>query len=178
MEGEALRLRWWTRQDPTGQHRGRPLGRRHRTPLKPRKSVLVVPNPRVCRGGEAVGNPYSADNDVLAVLPLRVFAHTAEIDAAAALMLPTSSRIPASQRAVRRSPSTLNTKASELLSSQSNVLGDLRTASGAGVEAARFHKSSFCGTLAEQQAETRRTKASKRLLFGQLPLFLYTKGYV
>lgn len=41
------------------------------------------------------------------------FCHpTAEIDAAAALMLPTSSRIPASQRAVRRSPSTLNTKAS------------------------------------------------------------------
>lgn len=62
MEGEALRLRWWTRQDPTGQHRGHPPGRRQRTPLEPRKSVLVVPNQRVCRGGEAVGNVRAGGN--------------------------------------------------------------------------------------------------------------------
>eukprot|EP00075_Anas_platyrhynchos_P032901 XP_027322154.1 uncharacterized protein LOC106015065 [Anas platyrhynchos] len=65
---------------------------------------------------------------------------------------------------------------------ESKVVDDLRTASGAGVEAARFHKSSFCGTLAEQQAETRRfecnfqqlrpallSKTSKSYAAGVLP---------
>lgn len=46
--------------------------------------------------------------------------------------------------------------------SQSNVLGDLRTASGASVEAARFHKSSFCGN---SQSSRQKPAGTVRFLF-------------